>query len=173
MAWANSKYKRLGSHYSDYRPEYKIWGTMIQRCTNPSSSMYKNYGARGIKVCDRWSDKETGFINFYKDMGERPVDEDGTPYQIDRIENSKGYSPENCRWVTPKDNARNKSNNNTFLVYGEPMCLKQLCEIFKINRNSVTNRVKRTGEDKYTALYSILSHKGFELSPLTTERNML
>lgn len=168
-----NKYNCIADNHLDYRPEYKIWGAMIHRCTNPKNDMYYCYGGRGIEVCDRWLNKKNGFINFYNDMGKRPLDNDGRPYQIDRIDNSKGYCPDNCRWVPRIKNARNKSSNNTFIVYGELMCLKQLCEIFKINRNSVNNRMKRTGEDKYTALFHILSYSGFELSPLTTERNML
>ncbi len=75
------------------------WRNMIQRCTNPNHKKYINYGARGITVCERWKI----FENFLADMGERPGN-----LQIDRIDNNKGYSPENCRWTTSKVNNNNK-----------------------------------------------------------------
>lgn len=70
------------------------YNQMIARCYNLKSANYKNYGAKGISVCDRWHG-EYGFTNFILDMGDRPL-----KYQLDRIDSSKGYSPENCRWVS-------------------------------------------------------------------------
>lgn len=99
-------------------------------------------------------------------MDKRPIDEDGKPYQIDRIDSNGDYTPENCRWAPAIKNARNKRNNVIFLINGEKMCLKEVAELFKINRNSITNRVKRNGEDKYTALYKILEHKRIFLIPI-------
>ena len=86
---------------------------MRKRCNNPNNKDYKYYGARGIKVCKLWSIadwKGTGFLNFLKDMGERPKG-----YQLDRIDNNKGYSPKNCKWSTPKENLSNMRNNVKYL----------------------------------------------------------
>lgn len=80
-------------------PIHKLWVGMKTRCYNKNVKIYKYYGGRGIKVCDRWHQ----FINFYEDMGDRPKG-----LQLDRINNDGDYSPENCRWVTPKEN--NPSN---------------------------------------------------------------
>ena len=146
---------------------------MLRRCTNPKCDMFYAYGGRGVKVCDRWLDKDTGFINFYNDMGKRPVDENGKPYQIDRIDNNGDYCPENCRWASSAKNAQNKRNNVMFLINGEEMCLASVAKLFGFSRDAVRQRMKRTGEDKYSALFSILSNKGYNLSPLTKGKDML
>lgn len=80
---------------------YNVWSGMIQRCHNDRARDFKNYGAKGIKVCERW---RSDFLNFLADMGERP---DGM--SIDRIDNSGDYEPSNCRWATPKQQSRNKA----------------------------------------------------------------
>ena len=78
---------------------FKIWTSMKQRCLNPKDQSYKNYGGRGINVCERW---KNSFENFYSDMGSRP---DGM--SLDRIDNEKGYSSENCRWATRAQQRKN------------------------------------------------------------------
>ncbi len=89
---------------------YTSWDGMTQRCKNPNNQAYKNYGGRGITICDRWQGKN-GFINFLEDMGERPEG-----LSIDRIDNNKGYYKENCRWATHKEQQNNtrlaKANRN-------------------------------------------------------------
>lgn len=76
---------------------------MIDRCTNEESPDYENYGARGIAVCDRWLDPETGYDAFCADMAEKP---DG--FSLDRIDNDGNYEPSNCRWADRVTQTRNQ-----------------------------------------------------------------
>lgn len=90
------------------RPEYRVWVSMIRRCTSPKEDSYKNYGAKGISVCDRWRFGENGkggFECFIGDMGDRP----SHTHSIDRIETSGNYEPGNCRWATAREQIQTRS----------------------------------------------------------------
>lgn len=87
---------------------HRAWRSMKARCNNPNVKEFRHYGGRGIKVCDRWN----LFANFLADMGIKP---EGT--ELDRRDNSKGYGPENCRWVSKVVQQRN-TRLTTFLTYG-------------------------------------------------------
>lgn len=87
-----------------YPSEYRTWNSMKQRCYNPKTPGYHLYGERGIKVCKRWL---MGFEYFMKDMGAKPSPE----HSLDRKNNNKGYSRQNCRWATREEQGRNRYNN--------------------------------------------------------------
>lgn len=97
--------------------EKSSWTSMFQRCYNQDNNRYQYYGARGITVCERWSD----FNNFLADMGPRP----GKKYSLDRINNNDNYKPENCKWSTDKEQANNKSNNNFITIFNETKTVKE------------------------------------------------
>lgn len=123
--------------------EYRIWSLMKNRCNNPNSVDYKNYGGRGITVCDDWSSFEV----FYRDMGKSP---DG--YSIDRIDNSKGYCPENCRWADKKTQANNARNVPLYELNGEKFSIAQLADRFHINKGTLWSRIVQYGMNLEDAL---------------------
>lgn len=84
-------------------PLYVTYNKMVDRCVNLNSPDYKDYGGRGIKVCERWLEN---IDNFIADIGERPEG-----YSLNRIDNDKGYSPENCEWSSPRNQALNTRKN--------------------------------------------------------------
>lgn len=98
--------------------EYKCWRNFITRCENPKATGFDNYGGRGIKVCDRW---RRSYEIFLADMGRCP----SPKHSIERIDVNGDYTPQNCRWATRVEQARNKRNNRKLAVNGET---KLLCE---------------------------------------------
>lgn len=97
------------THGMSDSPEYKVWNNMMSRCNNPNHPRYKDWGGRGIRVCDKWRT----FSGFYEDMGKRPTDK----HTIERRDNDKGYSKDNCYWATTKEQSANRRSNN--IVYYE------------------------------------------------------
>lgn len=89
---------------------YKSWQQMLDRCLNPNNKRYKDYGGRGITICDRWMK----FENFHEDMGDRS----SKNHSIDRINNEDGYSLENCKWSTRSQQQRNRRDTKYFTVFG-------------------------------------------------------
>ena len=117
-------------------PEYRIWSAMLERCSNPNSTSYSLYGGRGITVCNRW---RGAFADFYSDMGPRP----SPNHSIDRIDNNKGYSPDNCRWATSIEQMRNRRNVRWLDFRGERRPIPEWSEITGIKSATIHARIDR------------------------------
>ena len=130
--------------------EFHIWDAMKQRCSNSKKSSYKHYGARGIKVCDRWLES---FENFYADMGERP---EGC--SLDRIDNDGDYSPENCRWATAEEQGNNRRTNRSVSYEGVEYTISELARHVGIPMYLLWSRIVKYGWDVEKAV-SMKAHE--------------
>lgn len=106
-------------------PAYHAWQAMKDRCYNTRNKQHKDYGARGISVYPEWLDS---FDAFYADMGERP----SINHSLDRINNDLGYSKDNCRWATAKDQVINRRNSLMCEIGGRTQCVKDWCKELRI-----------------------------------------
>lgn len=125
--------KRGGASVT-HRAEFMAWLDMKRRCTSQSSVSFAGYGGRGIDVCSRWMES---FDNFIQDMGSRP----SGGYSIDRIDNDRGYSPDNCRWATRTAQMRNQRRNLVITIDGESKCATEWGEVAGVNPALVTYRI--------------------------------
>lgn len=117
--------------------DYHIWIGMKTRCLNKNSRLYKNYGGRGIKICERWLESNgIGFINFIADMGPRP----SLSYSLERVNNNGGYNPGNCKWATNSEQANNKRTNKRIIYGGESFTVAQ----FSRKVNLIPSNVARS-----------------------------
>lgn len=111
---------------------FQRWNNMIRRCHDPQNNAYHNYGGRGITVCDRWREN---FANFYADMGDPPTEK----HSLERINNDLGYSPENCRWATPREQSRNTRTNHFLMWNGETKTIVDWSEDSRIAALGIDN----------------------------------
>lgn len=116
---------------------HRIWHSMYCRCYYKSTNQYKNYGGKGIEVCKEW---KKDFMNFYNWAINNGYEEHLT---LDRIDNNKGYYPENCRWATVKEQANHRTTNVYYTFNGETKTGKQWCEIYNISQTTLNDRLKR------------------------------
>lgn len=120
-------------HGKRHDPVYASWQGMKARCLNQNTYNYKDYGGRGIKVCERWLD----FNNFFEDMGDPPPG-----MTLDRIDVNGDYCPENCRWATLKQQSRNQRRNHFVEYEGQVITVAELAEIKGISRQLLYKRFK-------------------------------
>jgi hypothetical protein len=125
----------LPKHGGSRSVEYRIWNLMKQRCSNPKKQSYQNYGGRGVTVCERWND----FANFLADMGARPSGN----HSIDRIDNDRGYEPDNCRWATPEQQHRNRRDNVFIEFQGVTRCASEWAYLYGLTRSALNGRLRR------------------------------
>ena len=115
--------------------EYVIWAGMKKRCLNPKNKDYARYGAKGITICKEWVDS---FEQFYKDMGNKPEG-----FSIERIDNTKGYFPENCKWADRSTQQRNKSNSLWIEWKGQIKHIMEVAQELGISKGAAHLRYKR------------------------------
>lgn len=133
------------THKQSKTPLYHIWETMRLRCTSPKNKKYYMYGARGITVCDEWLNDFIAFRDWSLSHGWKKG------LSIDRIDNNRGYSPENCRWVTRSVQQRNTRRNVYITYQGKTQTLIDWCEELNLNYKTINNRINK-GWDKIRAL---------------------
>jgi len=143
------------THRMTYSKEYRTWTAMLSRCRNPKDCNYTRYGQRGIRVCKRWYD----FENFYADMGRLPFYE----AELDRIDNSKDYCPENCRWVDKKMNCRNRRSTKWYSTH-----LGDFTQTELIQKSGLTKNQFRWFKERY-GIEWILEH--FRKGTLPQKKN--
>lgn len=137
LSCASIECKGGKTHGATGTKTYVVYRAMLQRCYNPNNPNYHKYGARGINVCRQW---RKGYEFFVADMGESPEG-----LQLERINNGKGYSPKNCRWANPKEQARNTRRNVRLTMNGQTKVLADWAAENGLNRSTVYKRVNRSG----------------------------
>lgn len=115
-------------------PEYTSWASMIQRCCNPNSAVFRLYGARGITVCDAWLGS---FEAFFADMGPRPPG-----YSLERIDNDKGYCPSNCRWASQSEQMKNTRRTRIVSIGTRMVTAREAAKILGIPDTRIYGRVR-------------------------------
>lgn len=132
------------SRKAETRPTFIKWVSMLSRCKNKKDKSFKYYGGRGITVCDRWLD----FALFFSDMGAAPIG-----MTIERVDNDKGYSPENCRWATIREQANNKRSNRIISAVGLKMTISNWAETVGIPKDTIRTRLE-AGWSEYDSLFT-------------------
>ncbi len=124
-------------------PTYTCWLDMRTRCKNPNNVRYKDYGGRGITICQKWEVYE----NFLLDMGEKPKG-----LSLERKDNNKGYFPDNCKWATPMEQSNNTQRNRLFIAYGpdgqEELAKSQslFARRYNLNPNCICNCLRGSSQ---------------------------
>ena len=125
-------------HGHHRKPWYSSYKAMMERCYLPSSGNYGRYGGKGVTVCEEWHD-----INKFAEWAEHSGYAPGLT--IDRLDPSKGYSPDNCRWATKKQQSNNRKNTIFYTYKGETNALTDWASIFGINRYTLYDRIEKRG----------------------------
>ncbi len=129
-----TNFKHGHSSHIAVTTEYRIWSGMKDRCNNPESKYYKNYGGRGIKVCDRWNES---FENFLADVGQRPINK-----SLDRYPDNDGnYEPSNFRWATTKEQSDTRRSTKVLTYKNETLPLRIWAEKYKLTTRILWERL--------------------------------
>lgn len=143
--WINPSYK----HGLREIPEYSVWAGIIKRITNVNCKSYELYVTKNnLDIDPRWLQS---FTHFYEDMGSRPSKQ----HTIERVNNFRGYWPDNCIWALRSQQNKNKSNNLYYTYKGNKYCLKELCTVLALKYKSVYMRIRRGHSDPFFGVENI------------------
>lgn len=144
------KPKRIGKYhhngnvkhglYKEHKELFNLWQTMKSRCENPKRENFERYGARGITVCKEWHEAKI-FVEWALNNGYKKG------LQLDRIDNDKGYLPDNCRFVTPSENSRNRRNTKYLTLNGETKSVVEWCEQKSVSCYTVYYWIREKGKE--------------------------
>ena len=146
-SWRARNYKHGHKPNSGASPEYLSWLNMLARCYNEKSNSYFRYGAKGIKVCNRW---RNSFEAFLEDMGPRP---DG--HSLERLNNKLGYYPRNCSWATAREQANNRRTNRKITIKGKTKTLAQWSRESSIGVTTIHARIKNGWSEEDAVFYPL------------------
>lgn len=132
----SGRFLSKGSAAISHSRVYKSWTDMMMRCTNPKNKRWKDYGGRGIRVCERWRVAR----NFCLDMGERPEG-----MTLDRIDNDGNYEPANCRWASRVRQQNNKRSNRVISYEGTTLTCTEWARRLGIDVSTLSKRINRSG----------------------------
>jgi hypothetical protein len=134
---------------------HNIWLSMKERCYNVNNHGYKNYGDRGIVICDEWLDDFMSFYDWANDNGYN------NKLTIDRIDNDKGYSPDNCRWATPLIQQNNTRQTHKVEINGVIKSISEWSRVSGVKRDTILSRIKKglTGDSLIAKTYSEAKYK--------------
>lgn len=138
------------THGGSYTREYKVWGDMLRRCRKENHPDYKDYGGRGITVCERW----LNFAKFIADMGARPSDS----HSLDRKNNDGNYEPSNYRWATELQQNNNTRSNRYITFNGRTLTIAEWSAEFNINQQTLFARISVYGWTIERALTQPVDH---------------
>lgn len=134
-----SEINAYGLSSRDYAKLYSVWKNMVSRCHNPKDDRFYTYGARGISVCGDWRNDFHTFVRFALENGWK------VGLSIERLDVDGDYCPENCTFITMKEQMRNKTNNVYLTIAGKTKCLAEWCEIFGVDFQRTWARYKVLG----------------------------
>lgn len=123
------------THGDSYSREYRAWGNMRRRCYGVNGPRYKDWGGRGVQVCDRW---RRSYSEFLKDMGRAPSKD----HSLDRIDPDGNYEPGNCRWATRSEQQRNRRDNNCLTAFGRTQSIDDWADEVGITRATIRGRMR-------------------------------
>jgi hypothetical protein len=145
--------KQRIKHGGKYTRLYHTWKKMKERCNNPNCKAYKDYGGRGIKICDEWNNDYVSFREWAMNNGYNDL------LTIDRIDNNNGYFPQNCRWVTAKIQNLNRRTNHYLTFNGETKTISEWADITGINSATIGFRINHLHWPVDKALTQKVRHK--------------